>query len=130
MKEDSRFLSDYFKFDKILLDSPCSGSGTSSVFGDKFSKEFVEKIVKVQEALLRKALNLLNPNGILVYSTCSILKDENEKIIEKFSNVSEIVPIEKYDDKNRKYLNSLNGTLTIFPNSYYEGFFIAKLRKK
>lgn len=130
MKEDSRFLNDYFKFDKILLDSPCSGSGTNSVFGENFSKELVERLVKVQEALLRKALNLLSSNGIVVYSTCSILKEENEKILEKVSDISEIIPINEFEDKNIKYLKSSNGTLTIFPNSYYEGFFVSKLRKK
>ena len=129
MKEDSRFLNEYFRFDKILLDSPCSGSGTNNVFKDNFSKELIDKLTKVQEALLRKALNLLSPNGVLVYSTCSILKEENEKILEKVSDISEIIPINKFEDKNIKYLNGLDGTLTIFPNSYYEGFFVSKLRK-
>ena len=91
MKEDSRFLNEYFRFDKILLDSPCSGSGTNNVFGENFSKELVDKLIKVQEALLKKALSLLSSDGIVVYSTCSILKEENEKILEKVSDISEII---------------------------------------
>ena len=100
------------------------------MFGESFSEKLVERIIKVQEELLRKALNLLNSNGILVYSTCSILKEENEKIIEKFLDIAEIVPLRKFEDKNIEYLDGLDGTLTICPNEYYEGFFIAKLKKK
>ena len=129
MKEDSRFLNDYFKFDKILLDSPCSGSGTNSVFSENFSNELIEKIIKVQEALLRKALKLLNTGGTIIYSTCSILKDENEKILEKVSNIATTVPIDKFEDCNIEYLDSPKGTITVCPNSYYEGFFVAKLKK-
>ena len=130
MKEDSRFLSDYFKFDKILLDSPCSGSGTESVFKDGFSKELLEKVVKFQEALLKKAINLLSPGGEIIYSTCSILKDENEKIIEKFFDKLSVVPIEEFKGEKISYLPGLKGTITVCPNSYYEGFFVAKLQKK
>lgn len=75
-------------------------------------------------------MKLLNKDGILIYSTCSILKDENEKILQKVSDISEVVPIEEFKDNNLQYLSGLNGTITICPNSYYEGFFIAKLRKK
>lgn len=127
MKEDSRSLSDYFKFDKILLDTPCSGSGTEGVFSENFSEELITRITKVQEALLKKAINLLSTGGEIIYSTCSILKDENEKILEKFKDKVKIVPIPKFEDKNINYLPSSDGTLTICPNSYYEGFFIAKL---
>lgn len=65
-----------------------------------------------------------------MYSTCSILKDENEKILEKVKSQAEILPIEKFDDENIKYLNGEDGTITVCPNLYYEGFFIAKLKKR
>ncbi len=65
-----------------------------------------------------------------MYSTCSILKEENEKIIEKFLDKAEIICLEKFKDSKINYLPSLNGTITVCPNSYYEGFFIAKLKKK
>ena len=99
------------------------------MFSKNFSEKFLENIIKIQETLFKKALNLLSSNGVLVYSTCSILKDENEKILEKYNDLFEIIPIEKFEDNNIKFLPSLDGTLTICPNSYFEGFFIAKLRK-
>ena len=99
------------------------------MFSESFSKELVERIVKTQEALLRKALKLVNSGGTIIYSTCSILKEENEEILDKVKDLASIVPIEKFEDKNLKYLEGRKGTITVCPNSYYEGFFIAKLRK-
>ena len=79
LKEDSRRLNDYFSFDKILLDAPCSGSGTENVFSEKFTEELINRSIKTQEELLVKALSILKSGGEMVYSTCSILKDENMK---------------------------------------------------
>ena len=95
MTEDARQLSDYFSFDKILLDAPCSGSGTENVFENNFSEELIKRSRKAQENLLMKALNILKTGGEMIYSTCSILKKENEEIIEKAleSNKIEIIPI-------------------------------------
>ena len=72
MQEDSRKLSNYFSFDKILLDAPCSGSGTENVFTPNFSEILIQKSSKTQEELLEKALTILKPGGEMVYSTCSI----------------------------------------------------------
>ena len=90
----------------------------------------IERIVKVQEALLRKALKLVNSGSTIIYSTCSILREENEQILDKVKDLIEIVPIEKLEDKNLQMLVCENGTLTICPNDFYEGFFVAKLIKK
>ena len=90
----------------------------------------IEKIVKVQEKLLRKAIKLVSSGSTIIYSTCSILKNENDEILEKVKDLVEIIPIEKFEDSKIIYLSSTNGTLTICPNDYYEGFFISKLKKK
>ena len=78
---------------------------------------------------MRKAIKLVNYGSTIIYSTCSILKDENEKIIEKVKDLVEVETIEKNKYDNIKFLESLSGTLTICPNEYFEGFFIAKLKK-
>ena len=67
MTEDARQLSDYFSFDKILLDAPCSGSGTDNIFEKGFTKELIHQSCKTQEALLRKAINILKPGGEMIY---------------------------------------------------------------
>ena len=83
LNQDARSLDDYFSFDKILLDAPCSGSGTFHV-GENFSEELLEKLPKVQLELLLKAKKLLKKGGTILYSTCSILKEENEEIVSRF----------------------------------------------
>jgi len=127
MQEDARKLSDFFSFDKILLDAPCSGSGTMSVFDANFSKELIDRSSKTQEELLRKALKILKPGGEMVYSTCSILSQENENILKKVG--AEIVPIEPIAGIPL-LPTSIEGVMCVWPTELYEGFFVAKIRKK
>lgn len=135
--EDSRKLDDNFSFDKILLDAPCSGSGTINISDEKlnkyFTKELVDRSIKTQKELLQKAIKVLKKGGEMVYSTCSILKQENEENIEKFlkNNQLEIVPIDIELLKDIPILPSkIEDVITVCPNELYEGFFVAKLRKK
>lgn len=131
MTEDARHLSDYFAFDKILLDAPCSGSGTDNVFEAKFSKELIQESCKTQEALIKKALNILKPGGELIYSTCSILKQENEEILNKVVKAGkvEIVPI-IVEEKIPTLAVNIEGTICVCPTELYEGFFVAKIKKR
>ena len=136
MQKDSRKIEDFFSFDKILLDAPCSGSGTLSVYDNKIEKYFTEKLIeksiKAQSSLLRKATKLIKVGKELVYSTCSILDVENENIVNEIlkDNNFEIVPI-KFDGMEDLPLlpTKIKGTLCIMPNELYEGFFVAKIRR-
>lgn len=131
MLEDARKLSDFFSFDKILLDAPCSGSGTMSVFDNGFSKELIDRSSKTQEELLRKALKILKPGGEMLYSTCSILAQENENVLAKLLQKSggEIIPIEPIDGIPM-LPTSIDGVMCVAPTELYEGFFVAKIKKK
>ena len=136
MIEDARYLSDYFSFDKILLDAPCSGSGTlcfeDENINNNFSQELIERSVKAQEKLLEKALRILKPKGEIIYSTCSILAKENEDILQKILNKyrAEIMPIGDNMVSNIPTLPvKIKGTLCVCPTELYEGFFVAKIRK-
>ena len=136
MQADSRNLSDYFAFDQILLDAPCSGSGTMELNNERTYKNFteilVEKSTKSQLTLLKKALKILKPGREMIYSTCSILARENEDILNKALKGlnAEIVPIELEGIENIPLLpTKIEGTLCVCPNKYYEGFFVAKIRK-
>ncbi|MBR3133170.1 MAG: RsmB/NOP family class I SAM-dependent RNA methyltransferase [Clostridia bacterium] len=134
MSVDSRNLDDMFSFDKILLDAPCSGSGTINIndenLNKKFNQELIERSSKLQVTLLNKAINLLKPGHEMIYSTCSILKKENEEIIERVLKTGkvELVPIELGKEVPRLPVK-IDGTICVMPNKYYEGFFVAKLRK-
>ena len=136
MIKDARQLDDFFSFDKILLDAPCSGSGTISIFDRKLESTFTEDLVnrssKVQHDLLKKAITLLKPGHEIVYSTCSILAKENENILRKFIDLKqiEILPIDVSIFFDAILLpTSIEGTLCIGPSDLYEGFFVARLRK-
>ena len=116
---------------KILLDAPCSGSGTITV-GEriKISEKLVQNSAILQVKLLNKALNLLKKGGILIYSTCSVLQTENEAVLQTAFKRGdcELVPPELPFDLPR--LPSTPNTICIPPNELYEGFFTAILRKK
>lgn len=135
--KDSRDLDDFLSFDKILLDAPCSGSGTIDINDNKLETIFTEKLlnrsIKFQTQLLNKAINLLKKGNQMVYSTCSILKEENELVLKeimKRHNI-EIVPIKKELFPNVPFLNTqIDGTICVSPTDLYEGFFVAKIRKK
>lgn len=136
MVKDSRTLDDFLSFDKILLDAPCSGSGTININDNKLEKYFTEDLVnrstKIQFNLLKKAITLLKPGHEMIYSTCSILAKENEEILQHFikSNKVEIVPIDLSQFSDIDILPvSIDGTLCICPSDLYEGFFVAKLKK-
>lgn len=137
MEMDSRKLDDFFAFDNVLLDSPCSGSGTLNAqkvnFEKNFTMELIQKSTKVQFDLLKKALKILKSGHEMVYSTCSILELENEDVVKKVLELgkAEIVPIEFPGMEELPLLPSkLEGTLCVCPNEWYEGFFIAKIRKR
>ncbi len=130
MIEDARNLSDFFSFDKILLDAPCSGSGTTNIFRQTFTEELIARSAKTQEELLIKAIKMLKPGQEIVYSTCSILAEENEKIIQKVISKFklEVIPIKEL--KGVPLLpSSIEGTICVCPSKLYEGFFVAKLKK-
>ena len=140
MTQDARKLDPFFSFDKILLDAPCSGSGTLSFsddpdgrLPDAFSKELLERSVKTQAQLLEKALQLLKPGGILLYSTCSILAEENERNLQRILSrkKARLVPLTLPPHWEIPLLpTQLEGTCCICPTKLYEGFFVAKLQKQ
>lgn len=74
-------------FDRVLVDAPCSGAGTWRRNPDARWRDLgpgVEKLVKTQADILDSAARLVKPGGRLIYATCSLLAEENEKQAEKF----------------------------------------------
>ena len=136
MPKDSRFIDDFFSFDQILLDAPCSGSGTLDYNDANVEKYFTEQLIerssKTQKTLLSKAIKLLKPGHEMVYSTCSILDCENEDIVSsviKNGNI-EIVPINFEGMEELPILpTKISGTLCVKPTELYEGLFVAKIKR-
>lgn len=133
--QDARKLDEFFTFDKILLDAPCSGSGTLNInnLNNNFNEDLINRSVKFQKELLESAIKHLKKDGEIIYSTCSILKEENEEIIksimEKYN--LEIIPIDEIKFKNIPLLPvDIPGTICVCPTELYEGFYICKIKKK
>ncbi len=136
INKNSLELDDFLKFDKILLDAPCTGTGTINYktnFKKYLTKSLLEKTIKTQEKLLNKAIKLLKKDGELIYSTCSILKKENDEMIQKILSQNSNIHLEKIDIIEKENINIVKGindkTITILPDENFEGFYIAKLVK-
>ncbi len=134
------------EFDKILVDAPCSGTGTirkSLKTIQSWNPHVITKLSWQQKGLLETAFNNLKPGGELVYSTCSVEPEENEEVvnhlIQKYST-AKIVPVKLaglktsppvMEFKGEKYHSSIKHTLRIWPqDNDTEGFFVAKIRKR
>ncbi|MBU6950201.1 16S rRNA (cytosine(967)-C(5))-methyltransferase RsmB [Hahella sp. HN01] len=118
-------------FDRILLDAPCSATGVIRRHPDiKLLRrsEDIPQLAALQLKLLRTLWTTLKPGGLLVYATCSILKEENEHIIERFiadATDAEVLPIEgKYG------IQSSFGVQLLPVTGGHDGFFYARLRKQ
>ena len=137
MQQDARQLDDFFSFNSILLDAPCSGSGTIALHEGEQSRrmtsDWLKKTVATQTAMLQKALKLLGKGREMVYSTCSILQMENEGVLNKCLKAAnaEIVPIDHPMMQHLPLLpTSIPGVVCVRPDEMHEGFFAAKIRKR
>lgn len=136
--QDARRLDSFFRFDKILLDAPCSGSGTAmrdaaGLWHTGFSRDLLANCVRTQRGLLDKAVELLPSGGELVYSTCSILAQENEEQVRRLlaSGTMKLLPIDPGRFEGAPLLPcGIEGALCICPSDLYEGFFVAHLQKR
>ena len=134
-----------FEFDKILLDAPCSGTGTirkSLKTLRIWNPLMVQRLAHTQKSLIEIAFSNLKKEGTLVYSTCSLEPEENEAVINfllnkyenaeleeiTLSNIKRSEPILEFD--NNKYNEEVKKCLRIWPqDNDTEGFFVAKIRK-
>ncbi len=86
-------------FDKILLDAPCTGEGTvrkDPKALENWSQENIEGMARLQKQLIKSAFEALKPGGVMVYSTCTLAREENEEVVEylleEFEGNAELVP--------------------------------------
>jgi tRNA (cytosine49-C5)-methyltransferase len=134
-----------YEFDKILLDAPCSGTGTirkSLKTLRIWNPLMVQRLAHTQKSLIDTAFNSLKVGGTLVYSTCSNEPEENEAVIDSLLTNHENAKIEEIKIKevkrsntilefdNNKYNEKIKKCLRIWPqDNDSEGFFVAKIRK-
>ena len=123
-------------FDAILLDAPCSGEGVVRKDPDALKNWSVEsnlEIAATQRELIESAFHALRPGGTLVYSTCTLNRDENEDVClwlkANYSDAVEFLPLNDLFASAQEAVTP-EGFLHVFPQIYdCEGFFVARLRK-
>ena len=132
-------------FDKVLVDAPCSGesrfiAGSARTYRF-WNEEYVRKMAFEQSKLLMAGWKALKPGGTLVYSTCTMSPEENERRIDKFllhAKDAKIIPCSIKGQKmlppvvkweETPYTNEVKKTLRIFPTDQMEGFYVAKITK-
>ena len=119
-------------FDAVIADVPCSGYGIIRKKPDIRSKkaEDMADLPQLQLAILKNQARYVKPGGILMYSTCTLVRAENEGVVEAFLQENnefslEPLPLPAVFDKNE------SGMLALVPGEYdTDGFFIARLRRK
>lgn len=142
VQDATEYKEEYFeKFDKILLDVPCLGLGVLRRKPDikwQRKKEDIDEITEIQYNILSNCSKYLKKDGEIVYSTCSILKDENQKVIQRFLNgntnfeLKEILSENEIKSKYKffeKYVINKQ-FLQVYQNEKTDGFFMCKLGKK
>lgn len=121
-------------FDKVLLDAPCSGEGrfiadSPSTYRN-WSLKKVKELAKIQKKLMESAYLALKKGGTMVYSTCTLNKEENENVLEWALEQFhlKLVNIE-LNIKGAVPSAEGNKAIKILPSKEMEGFFVAKLKK-
>lgn len=133
------------KFDKILVDAPCSGTGTirkSLKTIQMWNPDMLKRLANIQKKLICNAFELLKENGMLVYSTCSVEPEEDEGVVDfllkKYPNakVQEIQfegcrskPVIEFEGNT--YNSEVSKCLRLWPqDNNTEGFFVTKIKKE
>jgi 16S rRNA (cytosine967-C5)-methyltransferase len=132
---DLREIDDWQDYgDRLLLDVPCSGLGTLHRHADarwRQSPEEIAKLTQLQQELITKAAPWVKPNGIMVYSTCTLHPAENEDVIARFLNNHTDWQIDPpaIDNPANSFVTS-EGWIKILPHQHdMDGFFMARLRR-
>ena len=131
--EFSSALINSMKFDKILLDAPCSGLGVLSKKPDirwKREHKDIIKLSEIQKKMLANAANYVKPGGVIVYSTCTTEPEENIEVVKEFlSSHPEFVVDNASKYIHRELINS-EGYVETFPHRHnIDGSFAARLIK-
>jgi len=144
LMEGRYFKNSNITFDRILVDAPCSGTGTirkSLKTLRIWNPNAIRRLGGQQKQLLETAFEILKNKGTLVYSTCSLEPEEDEAVIDSLLNKHKNAKLEKIElnikrsepiteFENNTYSNEVKKCLRIWPqDNDTEGFFVAKIRK-
>jgi len=123
------------KIDRVLVDAPCSGTGTLRRNPDiKWRHIDIGKLAAVQRAILAAAAALVKPGGRLVYATCSLLREENEQVVAEWISghpAFAILPVGEILARRHVALTPDDEFLRLSPHRHHtDGFFAAVLERR
>ena len=144
LMEGQWFKKSGIEFDKVLVDAPCSGTGTirkslKTIY--IWNPDMVRRLSITQKQLIETGFNLLKENGALVYSTCSLEPEENEEIVDFLLGKYENAKLEEINLKlkrshpilefeGKRYSEEIKKCLRLWPqDNDTEGFFVARIKK-
>ncbi len=121
-------------YDRVLIDPPCSGLGTLQARPDlrwRVTAEDIEQLAKIQMAILDAGAQALRPGGVLVYSTCTISPQENERQIERFLDRNSHFALDDLSNEQQSHVHpSMSEALLTMPHrDHTAGFFVARMRR-
>ena len=119
------------QMDAVIADVPCSGYGIIRKKPDIRLKDpdTMRSLPQLQLAILKNQSRYVKPGGVLLYSTCTVLKRENEDIVEAFLKENTEFTLEKLNLPD-VFPENTNGMLTLVPGEYdTDGFFICRMRR-
>jgi len=121
-------------FDRVILDAPCTGWGNAGKHSDlRWTKtqENVDKLSRVQSTMLDRVSRMVKPGGILVYSTCTIIRKENDDVVEEFLVRNKEFTLESAGLYFKGDIVSERGFLKTYPLfQNLSGSFAARLKRK
>ena len=120
------------KWDLVLLDAPCTGSGTLRRHPElkwRLAPTSIEELAAKQSALVESAMTLVAPGGLLLYSTCSIEPEENEDLVSHLPSGFEIEDLSSRMPDGTPWIPTRVGGCRILPNPYGDGFTMHAVRR-
>ena len=122
------------KFDKILLDVPCSGLGVLRKKPEKIynlTSDDIKNLKKLQKKIFDSAYACLNDDGIILYSTCTFTENENTNNLKYFLEKYDNLKVEEIEVPENVIISKdeFGGTYISYKNQYLDGFYIVKLKK-
>ncbi|GAA0330173.1 16S rRNA (cytosine(967)-C(5))-methyltransferase RsmB [Oceanobacillus oncorhynchi subsp. oncorhynchi] len=138
---DARKLNEKYEeesFDRILIDAPCSGLGVINGKPEiKYEKQVqdIERLAAIQLDIVQAAAKLLKPDGLLIYSTCTVDKEENNQVIQKFIEKNDGFSVDlSFREDLSEPLKQAPGWssegLQLFPQDFQtDGFFLTRIKR-